>query len=298
MDPDPNVFLIANLIAFVHPRYTSLPPSALSAYLALVTALINVLPPSALDPPATSDSKCAAAHPSTWTQDTSDLSDDQSHPHVPVVSSFATSPRSRSHLWTQRLRGRERGRGRKRQRERERERRRRLTGIAQRRGTAGRTDKRGASRCCAIRATRVNIPMHGVGPRDTSSATRMSTTRPPEHAHHTEKPSTSHSPLAARVLCIPPWRTGTRAGQEQGQGLSALPTRLRTGLSLAALNPGALQMQGPVILGEAHTVAAHPPPVASQGSGETEREPGVGGLMESGKRGRMGRCWERFTCMQ
>lgn len=110
---DPAVNLIANLTAFVPPRYSTLPAPALAAYLKLMTALMNALPTSALDPPSTrskaqTSSAAWASNPNLNTD--SDTSDDEGHTRVAVVSSFAPAvsmnrpcpldPRTRKRLAT------------------------------------------------------------------------------------------------------------------------------------------------------------------------------------------------------
>ncbi|KAF8428416.1 HECT-domain-containing protein [Boletus edulis BED1] len=49
--------IVANLLAFTSPRYTTLPVSSLKAYLQLLSALLNGLPPHALEPPMPRDSQ-------------------------------------------------------------------------------------------------------------------------------------------------------------------------------------------------------------------------------------------------
>ncbi|KAF7981928.1 hypothetical protein HWV62_30697 [Athelia sp. TMB] len=87
---DSKVDLIANLIAFVPPRYAKLPAPALATYLKLMTSLMNALPPSALDPPSKSKSGLMPTTSSSWAPDAETDSEDELPTHVDVVSSFST----------------------------------------------------------------------------------------------------------------------------------------------------------------------------------------------------------------
>lgn len=64
--------IVANLLAFTPPRYTTLPVSSLKAYLQLLSALLNVLPPHALEPPLPQDSRTL---PASWADDSDSDSD-------------------------------------------------------------------------------------------------------------------------------------------------------------------------------------------------------------------------------
>lgn len=89
--PDPlpisdRIHLVANLMAFVPPRYAALPPPALTAYLDLLTAVLDSLPPNAFE--ENSQRLAAAAAAAEADND----SDDESRPVVSIVSSFTTNP--------------------------------------------------------------------------------------------------------------------------------------------------------------------------------------------------------------
>lgn len=77
------IHLLANLAAFAPPRYTTLPPSAISAYLHLTAEVMNVLPTNALEPP---QRNAPVSVQNAWDSDDSDV---ESTPQVEVVSSFA-----------------------------------------------------------------------------------------------------------------------------------------------------------------------------------------------------------------
>lgn len=64
--------IVANLLAFTPPRYTTLPVSSLKAYLQLLSALLNVLPPHALEPPLPQDYRSV---PAPWADDSDSDSD-------------------------------------------------------------------------------------------------------------------------------------------------------------------------------------------------------------------------------
>ncbi|KAF9647283.1 HECT-domain-containing protein [Thelephora ganbajun] len=74
--------LIANLMMFTPPRYSTFQPKQLDAHLSLLTSVLYSLPPNALEPPSTSKDK-------SWV-DEGDSEDEQIH--VEVVSAFASSP--------------------------------------------------------------------------------------------------------------------------------------------------------------------------------------------------------------
>ena len=73
------VHFLANLSAFMPPRYNSLPPSAFVTYLQLAALLMNALPTHALEPPTNKpDAR-------SWADDDSD---DEPETHVEIVASF------------------------------------------------------------------------------------------------------------------------------------------------------------------------------------------------------------------
>ncbi|KAI0755393.1 HECT-domain-containing protein [Daedaleopsis nitida] len=74
------IHLLANLAAFMPPRYSTLPPSAFAHYLQLSALLMNALPTHALEPPE--DKPDATKN---WADDDSD---DERETRVEVVSSF------------------------------------------------------------------------------------------------------------------------------------------------------------------------------------------------------------------
>ncbi|TFY75116.1 hypothetical protein EWM64_g8895 [Hericium alpestre] len=57
------VHVISNLLAFTPPRYPKLPPAAIETYLQLIVALMNSLPPHALEPPTPGASIQAVKRP-------------------------------------------------------------------------------------------------------------------------------------------------------------------------------------------------------------------------------------------
>ena len=73
--------LIANLMMFTPPRYTTFQPKQMDTYLSLLTSALHSLPPNALEPPSTSKDK-------SWV-DEGDSDDDVIR--VEVVSAFAVS---------------------------------------------------------------------------------------------------------------------------------------------------------------------------------------------------------------
>ncbi|KAJ6561884.1 hypothetical protein B0H19DRAFT_1026705 [Mycena capillaripes] len=79
------IHLVANLMAFMPPRYAALPAPALTAYLNLLTAVLDSLPPNAFE--ENSQRLAAAAAAAAADND----SDDESRPVVSIVSSFTTS---------------------------------------------------------------------------------------------------------------------------------------------------------------------------------------------------------------
>ena len=79
------VHLIANLSTFTPPRYSKLSSASIDAYLQLLTALLNSLPPGALEP-----LESGSSHGSSWMVNDSD-SDTESHTVVTVVNSFKKS---------------------------------------------------------------------------------------------------------------------------------------------------------------------------------------------------------------
>lgn len=88
--------IIANLLAFTPPRYTTLPVSSLKAYFQLLSALLNVLPPHALEPPLPQDSQT----PTSWADD----SDSDSERPIDIIASRSALPpldsRTRKRLQT------------------------------------------------------------------------------------------------------------------------------------------------------------------------------------------------------
>lgn len=78
--------IIANLLAFTPPRYTTLPVSSLKAYLQLLSALLNVLPPHALEPPLPRDPRT----PQTSWADDSDSGSER--PAAFIISRSALLP--------------------------------------------------------------------------------------------------------------------------------------------------------------------------------------------------------------
>ena len=77
--------IIANLLAFIPPRYTTLPVASLKAHLQLLSALLNSLPPHALEPPLHQDSQTL---PTSWADD----SDSDSERPTNVIASRTTLP--------------------------------------------------------------------------------------------------------------------------------------------------------------------------------------------------------------
>lgn len=71
--PPSQINIIANLLAFTPPQYASLPVLSLKVYLQLLSALLNVLPPHALEPPLAQDSQTTAS----WADDSDS---DSEHP--------------------------------------------------------------------------------------------------------------------------------------------------------------------------------------------------------------------------
>lgn len=76
--------IVANLLAFTPPRYTTLPVSSLKAYLQLLSTLLNVLPPHALEPPLPQDSQT----PTSWADD----SDSDSEHTAKIIASRSALP--------------------------------------------------------------------------------------------------------------------------------------------------------------------------------------------------------------
>ena len=74
------IHLLANLAAFMPPRYASLPPPAFATYLKLCSLLMNALPTHALEPPE--DKRDAARN---WADGESE---DEEETTVEIVSSF------------------------------------------------------------------------------------------------------------------------------------------------------------------------------------------------------------------
>ncbi|GJE97910.1 HECT-domain-containing protein [Phanerochaete sordida] len=85
---DARVNLIANLAAFVPPRYNALPAPALAAYLRLTAATMMALPIHALEPPARNDPQTNG-----WAAD-DDSDEDEAQTRVEVVSTFTAPPRA------------------------------------------------------------------------------------------------------------------------------------------------------------------------------------------------------------
>ncbi|KAG9308894.1 HECT-domain-containing protein [Chiua virens] len=77
--------IVANLLAFTPPRYSTLPVSSLKVYLQLLSALLNVLPLHALEPPQPQNSQAA---PAPWADD----SDSDSGPPVKIMASRSALP--------------------------------------------------------------------------------------------------------------------------------------------------------------------------------------------------------------
>lgn len=95
IDTEEKIHLIANLVAFVPPRYAKLPADALETYLDLLSILMNSLPPNALEPPLkTSSTAKQGTGQESYTDADADASDSESEsaPRVVVVGSFAPSP--------------------------------------------------------------------------------------------------------------------------------------------------------------------------------------------------------------
>jgi ubiquitin-protein ligase E3 C len=97
------IHLIANLLAFVPPRYSVLPAASYDSYLRLLAALLNLIPKNALDPPESGDSH------DTKAMDLANDSDSDSDSNSPstVVRSFTSNdvlppldPRTRKRLQT------------------------------------------------------------------------------------------------------------------------------------------------------------------------------------------------------
>jgi ubiquitin-protein ligase E3 C len=78
--PETRVNFLANLTAFVPPRYAALPMSSLAAYLSLTTDAMNSLPPQSLEPPEKN------TRPVTWADE--DDSDSDHATRVEVVATF------------------------------------------------------------------------------------------------------------------------------------------------------------------------------------------------------------------
>lgn len=93
LETEPKIHLVANLLVFTSPRYSSLPPDALSTYLRILSAIINSLPISALDPPAKRTSTTTSS--TSWIPDDPDDSDaeEAQSTRVSVVSNFAVPAR-------------------------------------------------------------------------------------------------------------------------------------------------------------------------------------------------------------
>lgn len=77
--------IVANLLAFTSPRYTALPVSSLKAYLQLLSALFDVLPPHALEPPLPQDSQTP---PTSWADD----SESDSEHSANIIASRSALP--------------------------------------------------------------------------------------------------------------------------------------------------------------------------------------------------------------
>ena len=77
--------IVANLLAFTPPRYTTLPISSLKAYLQLLFTLLNVLPCHALEPPLPRDSQTP---PASWIDD----SDSDSGNPAAIIASRTPLP--------------------------------------------------------------------------------------------------------------------------------------------------------------------------------------------------------------
>jgi ubiquitin-protein ligase E3 C len=84
---DHKVHILANLLAFVPPRYAALPPRALAAYLDLLAQLLGVIPPNALEPASPEKTPAASA---SWALDPDD--EDEDTICVERVDTFATTP--------------------------------------------------------------------------------------------------------------------------------------------------------------------------------------------------------------
>ncbi len=96
LDESSRIHLLSNLVSFVPPRYPSLSKEAVSAYLQLLTALLNSLPISTLDPSAATPQR--ASHASEG-----DDSDSEAPAHVLAMASAphpALDPRTLKRLST------------------------------------------------------------------------------------------------------------------------------------------------------------------------------------------------------
>jgi ubiquitin-protein ligase E3 C len=116
LDAEGTTHLIANLTAFVPPRYAKLPAPALEAYLRLLIALMSILPPGSFEAPEMETGTAAlSAAAAAWAADDED-SDYEDGGHVTtvrVVSSFTDSnsfPASRSPIARPKLDTKTRGR--------------------------------------------------------------------------------------------------------------------------------------------------------------------------------------------
>ncbi|KAJ7683722.1 hypothetical protein B0H17DRAFT_1073869 [Mycena rosella] len=82
------IHLVANLMAFTPPRYAALPAPALTAYLDLLTNLLDSLPTGVFDGSAEKSPSATATASANLDSD----SDGESRPHVSVVSTFTAAP--------------------------------------------------------------------------------------------------------------------------------------------------------------------------------------------------------------
>ncbi|KAF8655373.1 hypothetical protein AX16_003070 [Volvariella volvacea WC 439] len=90
LSSDSKAHLIANLLVFVVPRYSSLTSHSVTAYLQLLTTLLNSLPPHSLEPLHENGTN---NQDSTWTNISDpDEDEDSSKIRVRVVSSFNNQP--------------------------------------------------------------------------------------------------------------------------------------------------------------------------------------------------------------
>ena len=96
LDESSRIHLLSNLVSFVPPRYPSLSKEDVSAYLQLLTVLLNALPISTLDPSAAAPQR--APHASE-----DDDSDSEAHAHILAIPSAphpALDPRTLKRLST------------------------------------------------------------------------------------------------------------------------------------------------------------------------------------------------------